>query len=128
MVKKAAEEYVSHLKSGKSKDEAMERCSQSRFIAAKLHTIGYIFGMYREAVEEMEEGQETAVLKKVCALYGLWQVEEQQGYFLKCEWLYDCWIVCGAERSHRRLLYAAADGQGAGRSGRSLCRDPRGRR
>jgi acyl-CoA oxidase len=63
----------------------MERCSQSRFIAAKLHTVGYIFGMFREAVEEMEQSPETEILTKVCKLYGLWQVEEHQGYFLKCE-------------------------------------------
>jgi acyl-CoA oxidase len=64
----------------------MEKCSQSRFIAAKVHTTGYIFNMYREAVEEMEAGPETDVLRTVCELYGLWQIEEQQGSFLKCEW------------------------------------------
>lgn len=41
-VKKAAEDYAKELGQGLSKDEAMERCSQSRFIAAKLHTIGYV--------------------------------------------------------------------------------------
>ncbi|KAL7422579.1 fatty-acyl coenzyme A oxidase [Cryptotrichosporon argae] len=86
-IKKAAEEYVAHLKSGKSKDEAMEACSQSRFIAAKLHTIGYIFGMFREAVGEMEDGPETDALRTVCRLYGLWQAEELQGYFLKYGYL-----------------------------------------
>lgn len=42
VVKKASEDYASHTSKGLSKDEAMERCSQSRFIAAKLHTIGYV--------------------------------------------------------------------------------------
>lgn len=79
------------LKSGKKKDEAMEQCSQSRFVAAKVHTVGYIFTMYKEAVEEMEEGPETEVLRTVCRLYGLWQVEELQGYFLKCE--YGIWVL-----------------------------------
>lgn len=41
-VKKAAADYARELGKGLSKDEAMERCSQSRFIAAKLHTIGYV--------------------------------------------------------------------------------------
>jgi acyl-CoA oxidase len=85
VVKKAAVEYAALIKSGKNKDEAMELCSQSRFIAAKLHTIGYIFGMFRLAVEDMEEGEERKVFEIVCRLYGLWQIEEQQGYFLKCE-------------------------------------------
>ncbi|WWD19387.1 hypothetical protein CI109_103847 [Kwoniella shandongensis] len=83
VIKKAAEEYVSHLKSGKSKDQAMEICSQSRFIAAKVHTVGYIFRLFREAVEEMDDNEETKLLKTVARLYGLWQIEEQQGYFLK---------------------------------------------
>jgi hypothetical protein len=42
VVKKASEEFASHVSKGLSKDEAMERCSQSRFIAAKLHTVGYV--------------------------------------------------------------------------------------
>ncbi len=84
VVKKAAEEYVVHLKSGLSKDEAMERTSQSRFIAAKVHTMGSIFEFFKESVAEMEETAETKLLNTVCRLYGLWQIEEQQGYFLKC--------------------------------------------
>lgn len=84
-IKKAAEEYVKLLKSGKTKDEAMESCSQSRFVAAKLHTMGSMFRMYREAVEEMDDSDETKVLKTVCTLYGLWQMEELQGAFLKCK-------------------------------------------
>lgn len=42
VVKKAAEDYAGFLKAGKNKDEAMERCSQSRFVAAKMHTTGYV--------------------------------------------------------------------------------------
>lgn len=84
VVKKANEEYLSHLKSGIAKDVSMEKTSQSRFIAAKLHTFGYIFNMFREAVGEMESGPERDVMEEVCRLYGLWQIEEQQGYFLKC--------------------------------------------
>ncbi|WVQ95274.1 hypothetical protein IAU59_002369 [Kwoniella sp. CBS 9459] len=83
VIKKAAEEYVALLKSGKTKDEAMERCSQSRFIAAKLHTTGYIFRLFKEAVEEMDDNEESRILRTIARLYGLWQIEEQQGYFLK---------------------------------------------
>jgi len=85
VIKKANEEYLTHLRAGKAKDVAMEKTSQSRFIAAKLHTLGYIFNMFREALEEMPQGEERKVLESVCRLYGLWQIEEQQGYFLKCE-------------------------------------------
>ena len=48
-VKKAAADYARELGKGLSKDEAMERCSQSRFIAAKLHTIGYVSIVWQEA-------------------------------------------------------------------------------
>lgn len=95
-IKKAAEEYVKYLKSGKSKDVAMESCSQSRFVAAKLHTMGSMFRMYREAVEEMEVTDESKVLKTVCTLYGLWQMEELQGAFLKCELIkFETFKSCG---------------------------------
>jgi acyl-CoA oxidase len=84
-VKKAAEEFVGLTKSGKTKEEAMESCSQSRFIAAKLHTYGYIFGMFKEAIGDLESSNESKTLETVCRLFGLWVIEEQQGFFLKCE-------------------------------------------
>ena len=93
VIKKANEEYLAHLKGGKAKDVAMEKTSQSRFIAAKLHTFGYIFNMFREALDEMPQGEERKVLEGVCRLYGLWQIEEQQGYFLKCELMRLCLMV-----------------------------------
>lgn len=83
VVKKAATDYAGFLKAGKSKEDAMEACSYSRFIAAKLHTVNYIYQMFKSAVDEMEQSAETAVLATVCKLYGLWQIEELQGYFFK---------------------------------------------
>ncbi|KAG7528732.1 hypothetical protein FFLO_05958 [Filobasidium floriforme] len=82
-VKKAAVDYARELGKGLSKDEAMERCSQSRFIAAKLHTIGYIFRMVKQAAETHATGPEKDVLVLNAKLYGLWQVEEQGAWFLK---------------------------------------------
>lgn len=84
-VKKSTIEYAENRKKGMNKEDAMEACSQSRFIAAKLHTIGYIFKMNRQYVEAMEASPEVDVLIKTCKLYGLWQVEELQGWFLKCK-------------------------------------------
>jgi len=83
VVKKAAEDYAGFLKDGKSKDQAMEMCSQSRFIAAKMHTIGYIFRMFKQACDDMPVGPERDTFVITCRLYGLWQVEEQGAYFLK---------------------------------------------
>ncbi|KAI5452912.1 fatty-acyl coenzyme A oxidase [Naganishia albida] len=83
VVKKAAEDFAGHVAKGSTKDEAMEKCSQSRFIAAKLHTIGYIFRMFRRACDEQEEGSEKQLLSDICRLYGLKQIEEQGASFLK---------------------------------------------
>lgn len=65
----------------------MEKCSQSRFVAAKVHTYGYMLAMFKEAIEEMEDrdSREVKVLETLCRLFGLWVIEEQQGYFLKCK-------------------------------------------
>jgi len=76
---------VALTKAGKTKEEAMEKCSQSRFIAAKLHTYGYIFGMFKEAIGDLESSNESKTLATVCRLFGLWVIEEQQGFFLKCK-------------------------------------------
>lgn len=109
VVRKAAEDFAGFQKQGISKDEAMERCSQSRFVAAKMHTIGYVSGqdlltlrtnwsdendispclqiyrLFKQACEQAPAGPERDVLVKLCKLYGLWQVEEQGAAFLKCE-------------------------------------------
>ena len=84
----------------------MEATSQSRFIAAKLHTTGYIFNMFREALEDMPAGPEKKVLESVCRLYGLWQIEELQGHFLKCEFSI---AIRTIEADGRRLLQCSAD-------------------
>lgn len=42
-VKKAHDVFEGLVKSGQQKDEALEGCSQERFVAAKVHTTGYIF-------------------------------------------------------------------------------------
>lgn len=101
-VKKSAADYEAGLSKGLSKDEAMERCSQSRFIGAKLHTFGYvsrsaiqrltyadlviakIFRKFKQAVVDHPKGPERDVLELCCRLYGLWQIEEQGAFFLKC--------------------------------------------
>ncbi|WOO77293.1 Acyl-coenzyme A oxidase 2 [Vanrija pseudolonga] len=83
VVRKAATEYAAARKAGKSKEAANDACSQARFVAAKVHTTGYIFHMFRAYVEEQEASPETDVLAQLAQLYGLWQVEELQGHFLR---------------------------------------------
>ncbi|KAI5481121.1 acyl-CoA oxidase [Pseudohyphozyma bogoriensis] len=88
VVKKASDAYESFLKQGMQKDEALERCSQERFVAAKVHTIGYIFRKFREGIDELakKEPKESGVvetLERVCRLYGTWSIEENAAHFLK---------------------------------------------
>jgi hypothetical protein len=42
LVKKVSEDYDKEVAAGKTKEMAMEACSQGRFVAAKVHTIGYV--------------------------------------------------------------------------------------
>lgn len=81
--KKAAYEYAAFRKQGKKKDEAYELCSQSRFIAAKLHTTGYIFKMFKAALTDLADSPEKTALTTVAKLYGVWQIEQNEGVFLK---------------------------------------------
>jgi acyl-CoA oxidase len=41
--------------------------------------------MFKDSIDKMGESEEKAWLEKVLRLYGLWQVEELQGWFLKCK-------------------------------------------
>lgn len=43
VVKNAHEKFEGFVKPGKGKEEALEMCSQERFVAAKVHTAGYIY-------------------------------------------------------------------------------------
>lgn len=88
VVKKAADAYAAHLKEGKEKEEALELCSQERFIAAKVHTAGYLFRQFRLALVELAKKEDpkngvVATLEQVCTLYGCWSIEENAQYFLQ---------------------------------------------
>lgn len=85
VVKKAADVHEAKLKQGLSKDVAMEACAHERFCAAKIHTIGYIFRQFRDALKLLsdEESSTVKTLTTVCQLYGAFQIEENAGYFLK---------------------------------------------
>ncbi|KAL9937191.1 hypothetical protein V8E36_003600 [Tilletia maclaganii] len=89
-VKKAAEDFEGLVKSGKSRDEAFEICSQVRFVAASIHSSGYIFRQFKQAVERLPEDAKDGVrtnLEIVAKLYGLWQMEEKAAFFLRSGWL-----------------------------------------
>ncbi|SDA01441.1 BZ3500_MvSof-1268-A1-R1_Chr10-1g02669 [Microbotryum saponariae] len=89
-VKNAAERFEEYLAEGKEKDEAMELTSQERFVAAKVHTAGYIYRRFVDAIKELSATEDpsngvVATLEKICRLYGAWSIEENAGQFLKYE-------------------------------------------
>ncbi|SCV73902.1 BQ2448_6332 [Microbotryum intermedium] len=89
-VKNAADRFEQYLGQGKGKDEAMELTSQERFVAAKVHTAGYIYRRFVDAVKELSGTEDpsngvVATLEKICRLYGAWSIEENAGQFLKYE-------------------------------------------
>jgi acyl-CoA oxidase len=43
VVKKAHESFEEAMKTGIEREEALEKCSQERFVAAKVHTTGYLY-------------------------------------------------------------------------------------
>lgn len=88
-VKKAYEDFEALTKAGRSRDQAFEECSQSRFVAASVHTSGYIFRQFRAAVEQVKEGKDGVRkhLEILCKFYGLWQMEEKAAFFLRSGWL-----------------------------------------
>lgn len=78
VVKKAADVYANRLKTGVNKDVAMEGCSHERFCAAKIHTMGYIYRQFLDAletlaVEEPSGSTTVTTLKTICQLYGAYQ-------------------------------------------------------
>ncbi|KAF9434006.1 fatty-acyl coenzyme A oxidase [Entomortierella beljakovae] len=82
VVKKAGSDFEVSLKEGMSPEAAYEECSQSRLAAAKIHSFGYIFNKFVQAVKHAPEGLQP-ILTKVCILYGLYSIEQNAGFFLQ---------------------------------------------
>ncbi|RCI04573.1 fatty-acyl coenzyme A oxidase [Rhizopus stolonifer] len=77
----AALEFEACLSQGASVDDAYEQCSKSRLYAAKLHSYGYLFNRFLDAVHKVQSELKT-VLMEVCLLYGYYTIEENTGAFL----------------------------------------------
>ena len=88
-VKVAYDEFQRCIKAGDSRERAAEKCSQLRFVAASVHTSGFIFRQFRAAVESMPDSGDGVkkALTTVALLYGLWQMEEKSGFLLRSGWL-----------------------------------------
>lgn len=85
-VEKAAlsfEDAMTNLK--KTQDQAYEHTSQLRFLAAQVHTRGFLVTGFLETVEAAP-AEIQKVLKPLALLYALWSMEENSGLFLQAEY------------------------------------------
>jgi acyl-CoA oxidase len=63
-------------------DAAYEETAISRLFAAKAHSFGYIFHRFHDAVRQAPDSIRP-VMTRLCALYGLYTVQENAGNFLQ---------------------------------------------
>ncbi|KAF9962604.1 fatty-acyl coenzyme A oxidase [Mortierella alpina] len=82
VVKKAGDDFDASVKQGMNPEAAYEECSQARLAAAKIHSFGYVFRRFAQAVKSAPEGLRP-ILAKVCFLYGLYSIEQNAGFFLQ---------------------------------------------
>ncbi|KAI9220920.1 acyl-CoA dehydrogenase/oxidase C-terminal [Blastocladiella britannica] len=86
-VHKAATEFNSACKAtGNDTEKAYEACAPARFAAAKIHSAGYLFARFADAVADESTTMAPAlraVLAKLLVLYGAHTVTEQSGVFMQ---------------------------------------------
>ncbi|GAA5898215.1 hypothetical protein JCM6882_000105 [Rhodosporidiobolus microsporus] len=88
VVKSAHDAFETAVKSGLGREQALEQCSQERFVAAKVHTAGYLYRMFHSGLVELAKKEESSngvvkTLDDICRLYGCWAIEENAAHFLK---------------------------------------------
>ena len=83
----AAEEFTKFKSKGLSEDEAYEKSSVQRFVAAKLHCYNYIYKRFLEACDRAPASGIKGILSLLCSLYGLNSISENAGWFLQFGYL-----------------------------------------
>ena len=82
LVKKLGEDFEACLKRGLDTDAAFEETAIARLFTAKNHTFGYLFHKFREGIQSAPSSIRP-ILEKLCALYGLYNIQENAGNFLQ---------------------------------------------
>ncbi|KAI3633696.1 hypothetical protein MIR68_008643 [Amoeboaphelidium protococcarum] len=82
LVKKVGEDFEQCLKRGLDTDAAYEETAISRLHAAKNHAFGYLFHRFSDGLQKAP-AELKPVLTKLCALYGLYNIQENAGNFLQ---------------------------------------------
>ncbi|KAI9184341.1 fatty-acyl coenzyme A oxidase [Blastocladiella emersonii ATCC 22665] len=104
MVHKAALEFEAAYKATKDVEKAYEECAHARFMAAKVHSAGYLFDRFADAV--VDDASVPAALRptlvRLLLLYGAHTVSENAGVFLQSGYLSAAQI--GAIQAHVNAL------------------------
>ena len=94
VVKKAGDDFEACLAKGLREDEAYEECckffelirkAQVRLYAAKMHSFGYLFHRFKDALAKTPAPL-LPVLTRLCQLYGLYNILENSGAFLQYQY------------------------------------------
>ena len=67
--------------------------AQSRLYAAKMHSYGYLFHRFKDAVGKAPSSL-VPILTKLCQLYGLYNIVENSGAFLQYEYFNSLQVSC----------------------------------
>ncbi|KAK9475506.1 acyl-CoA oxidase-domain-containing protein [Dipodascopsis tothii] len=82
VVKKAGESFLAYRAKGLSVDEAFEETSQHRFLAARIHTRGYMVHKFFDRIAGA--GSEIKpILSSLATLFALYSIEKDSGLFLQ---------------------------------------------
>eukprot|EP00158_Paraphelidium_tribonemae_P007416 Partr_v1_DN28236_c0_g1_i4_m76000 putative acyl-coenzyme A oxidase len=82
LVKKVGDDFEACLKRGMDIESAYEETAISRLFTAKAHTLGYLFHRFHDGVKRSPPSLKP-VLSNICALYGLFNIQESAGNFLQ---------------------------------------------
>lgn len=104
LVKKLGEDFEACLKRGLSPDMAYEETAISRLFTAKNHCYGYLFHRFHDAIKNAPPSLKPTLVN-LCALYGLYNIQENSGNFIQYKYFNGAQIDMVKEQV-RRLLYA----------------------
>ena len=101
IVKKAGENFEEGIRKGMSEDESYEYCckivffyflAQIRLYAAKMHSYGYLFKRFKDAVVKAPTSL-IPILTQLCQLYGLYNIAENSGAFLQYKYFNSTQVI-----------------------------------
>jgi acyl-CoA oxidase len=82
MVCKLGKDFQAACSRGLETEGALEETAITRLFTAKMHSYAYLYLRFNESISRAP-AELAPVLKKLCALYGLYNINENGGSFLQ---------------------------------------------